>query len=537
MKPSFQDPDFLPICGLYRDSAAEDHFLRAVWPQTAGRARTVGLVGGLLYLVASVSDYQAVGIGPVFWGLLGARCAGLLSGVAVYAAARPVYNGSALAQALLVFEVVIAATFLVVVVGQGGSVEFHAVSAIVIVTVYYVFIPTLLGLQLLVPLALSAGFLVVGAVYLEGVPQALTVPAVLLVLVNVFGVQFVRSNNRAQRLGRRNLDLQDRLNVRLKQEIEQKASAERTARLGEDNLRRLFEAAPLPMVLIRAADGAILRTNEAARILFGIREEDEPRLTAGDFYATAADRERVLEQIDRDGRVRDLEVRMRTLQGDELRVLLSASRTEFHGEASNIAGIVDITARKQMEDELHRLANTDPLTGVHNRRFFFDLADREVPRFIRNKHPVCVLLADIDHFKAVNDTYGHATGDVVLKGFVAVLKRQLRDYDILGRLGGEEFAIVLPEVSLEGARDAAERLRTSVEQAVVNTGEGPVSITVSIGVASVDARAPTMDVALSLADAALYRAKSLGRNRVQVYGPDVAPSNTQGTARRGKPDK
>ncbi|HKJ09255.1 MAG TPA: sensor domain-containing diguanylate cyclase [Gammaproteobacteria bacterium] len=493
----------------------------------------MGLVGGLLYVVASVSDYQAVGIGPLFWSLLGARCLALLSGVAVCLAARRTYNGPVLAKALFAFEAIIAATFLAVVIGQGGTVDFHTISTIAIVTAYYAFAPTLLGVQLLIPPVLSVGFLAVAAVFLEGGPQALTIPALLLLLVNVFGVQFVRSTNRAQRLERHNLDLQGHLNVQLRQEIDERASAERTARLSEENLRRLFDAAPLPMVLARVRDGAILRTNEAARALFGIREQDQPRLTTRDFYASPVERDHILEHLRRDGQVRGMEVGMRTLEGGELQVLLSASRTEFHGEAANIAGMVDITARKLMEDELHRLANTDPLTGVHNRRFFFDLAEREVPRFIRNKHPVSVLLADIDHFKRVNDTYGHAAGDVVLKGFVAVLKGQLRDYDILGRLGGEEFAIVLPEVSAEAAREAAERLRASVEQAVVRITEGEVKVTVSIGLAGVDANAPTLDAALSLADEALYRAKSLGRNRVEAYTADAPPPTGTGTVRNG----
>jgi len=531
MNPGSEDSEFFPFSGLYRDPASETRFLQSVWQQIASRSRTVGLVGGLLYVVASVSDYQALGLGPLFWSLLGARCLALLSGVAVYLAARRTYNGPVLARALFAFEAIIAATFLAVVIGQGGTVDFHTISTIAIVTAYYAFAPTLSGIQLLIPPVLSTGFLVVAAVFLQAGPQALTIPALLLVLVNLFGVQFVRSTNRAQRLERRNLDLQGHLNVQLRQEVEERASAERTARLSEENLRRLFDAAPLPMVLTRVRDGAILRTNEAARTLFGIREQDQPQLTTRHFYASSVERDHILEHLRRDGQVRGVEVGMRTLQGDELQVLLSANRTEFHGEAANIAGIVDITARKLMEDELHRLANTDPLTGVHNRRFFFDLAEREVPRFIRNKHPVSVLLADIDHFKRVNDTYGHAAGDVVLKGFVAVLKGQLRDYDILGRLGGEEFAIVLPEVSPEGAHEAAERLRASVEQAVVKTTEGDVKVTVSIGLAGVDADAPTLDAALSLADEALYRAKSLGRNRVETYAGDAPPPGGRGMVR------
>ena len=165
--------------------------------------------------------------------------------------------------------------------------------------------------------------------------------------------------------------------------------------------------------------------------------------------------------------------------------------------------------------ELRRLASIDELTGVANRRWFTAMASRELERCRRFNHQLSLLMLDIDHFKRVNDTYGHAVGDEVLKAYTRVLEGNLRSVDLLGRLGGEEFAAVLPESDAKAAGFTAERLRAAVEALDFTLEDGtPLRITTSVGIAIVANGEETLDNLLARADAALYTAKRDGRNKV-----------------------
>ena len=164
----------------------------------------------------------------------------------------------------------------------------------------------------------------------------------------------------------------------------------------------------------------------------------------------------------------------------------------------------------------HRLlmeSITDPLTGLLNRRQFMALSNREETRARRHDLVFAVLMLDIDHFKKINDTYGHPIGDLAIKALADVCNRALRPHDILARYGGEEFVLTLPQTDREGALVVAERIREAVEQNEVATDQGPVRFTVSIGV-SMYRRGKPFDQVMEHADQALYRAKQGGRNRV-----------------------
>ena len=187
----------------------------------------------------------------------------------------------------------------------------------------------------------------------------------------------------------------------------------------------------------------------------------------------------------------------------------------------------NITERKALEEKLIMMATTDPLTGLNNRRSFTELADRERLKALRFKHPYTVMMLDIDHFKSINDTYGHHIGDEVLKMVADILKNILRDIDILGRLGGEEFAIVLPETPLKEAVVAAERIRMAIEAFTLNTEQGDIQVTISIGVATMTDAHEENETLLNRADALLYQAKENGRNRVE-HTLIVKPSPTAG---------
>lgn len=170
--------------------------------------------------------------------------------------------------------------------------------------------------------------------------------------------------------------------------------------------------------------------------------------------------------------------------------------------------------RLKIEEELRVWATTDSLTGIANRRHFLDMADREIQRTRRYGRPLSVLILDADHFKAINDQYGHAVGDETLKAIVRVAATCLRDADLLGRLGGEEFGALLPETDLVGARELAERLRTAVAALELQVDTTTIRPTISIGCAALSAEGEGIDAVLARADRALYRAKGQGRNCV-----------------------
>jgi len=193
----------------------------------------------------------------------------------------------------------------------------------------------------------------------------------------------------------------------------------------------------------------------------------------------------------------------------------------YNGENVRVVRIHDITARKQLEDELVASAarykeqsRTDPLTGLANRRTLAEIADQEFKRSKRFGTPTALLMIDIDHFKKINDTYGHDAGDTALVALGASLKMQARANDLPTRLGGEEFVFLLGGTELEGALLKAERIRSAAEHIVSSSPAGDFTFTISIGVSEFKETDEEWADALTRADAAMYEAKHSGRNRV-----------------------
>ena len=182
-------------------------------------------------------------------------------------------------------------------------------------------------------------------------------------------------------------------------------------------------------------------------------------------------------------------------------------------------------------EAMRRLAITDELTGVANRRQLMETGAAEVARARRYQRPLSVLMVDIDHFKHINDRWGHATGDRVIQVMARLLCDTIRQQDHGGRLGGEEFAAILPETDLAGAQTLAERVRVLAASCVraLNDGDAPVSFTVSIGVAMLDANDEGLESLLQRADRALYQAKADGRNRVAVMAAEASSTAHSGT--------
>jgi len=301
------------------------------------------------------------------------------------------------------------------------------------------------------------------------------------------------------------IDTIEKLNASLEQRV-----AARTREL--DQARRfaeqLVEVIPTPL-WYRDASGATRLINRAFRALFGDSERGggaEPPLDTSDG-ALLAGAESLVE----------FEAAFTDDAGGRRTVMVAkGALTEGDGAPAGIVGVMtDISERKALEGKLTRLATTDPLTAAANRRHFLGEAEQEMERADRYGRPLAVVMIDIDHFKAVNDGYGHAAGDAVLAAAAAACHALLRDVDCFGRIGGEEFALLLPETTLAGAMEVAERLRQAIAASEVAFGDRSLRVTASLGIAERGDGDSDFDALLARADVALYRAKAAGRDRIE----------------------
>jgi diguanylate cyclase (GGDEF)-like protein/PAS domain S-box-containing protein len=284
---------------------------------------------------------------------------------------------------------------------------------------------------------------------------------------------------------------------------------------------------------IFAPDDRLIYTNSANAELFGLM----PALALGKTFSELirhAYRQQAGINIETDDIDRWLQVALEHRRNRQYRSFQTDTRDgrwlqvteQLTGGGQMFVFFTDITEQKRVERKLKRLtarlrthADTDDLTGISNRRAFFRLAQRELSRSQRAGSDSTLLMMDIDYFKRVNDRYGHQVGDRVLVNISATLGRELRQYDLLARLGGEEFAALIPETGTQRALEVAERLRRAVA-AIVHDGDCPdLTPTVSIGVAVSHASQLELDPLISQADAALYQAKDAGRDRCILWQP------------------
>lgn len=166
-------------------------------------------------------------------------------------------------------------------------------------------------------------------------------------------------------------------------------------------------------------------------------------------------------------------------------------------------------------EEIYRLMTVDGLTQLFNRRYFNETLEREINRCKRYARPLALMMFDIDHFKKINDSFGHVAGDALLRQLALAVKPRVRREDILARVGGEEFAVILPEIGLEGARVTGQKIREAIASAPFVFEDSSMPCTVSVGIAELDLKNDEPKTLYGRADAALYRAKSSGRNRVE----------------------
>ncbi|HQS37625.1 MAG TPA: diguanylate cyclase, partial [Methylotenera sp.] len=289
----------------------------------------------------------------------------------------------------------------------------------------------------------------------------------------------------------------------------------------EKRFHSTFVSAPIGMAIV-SLDGHFTQVNEALANILGYTIKQLQKKT---FYQITHpdDLQSDILQFEqlRDALIKNYQMEKRYIhkKGNLIWVLLSISvvRDAANKALYFISQVQDITERKFLMDKLSLQARLDYLTNLSNRRHFMEQADAELQRARRYQNPLALLMIDIDHFKTINDNYGHKTGDLVLQKLSAMLIDSLRQVDIVGRIGGEEFAILLPESKLENAVEVAERLRVQVANTKLALESGQlVRFTVSIGVALLDKPDINLDTLFSSADEALYQAKNTGRNRVCI---------------------
>ncbi len=284
-------------------------------------------------------------------------------------------------------------------------------------------------------------------------------------------------------------------------------------KLAQEERRRLFDLSP-DLMSIMDFDGYFRELNLSWTKVTGWSEE---QLKARPWHELVHpdDRSAIRDagrRLMHGQTVTDFENRFKCKDGSWIWLNWSSSALASHGLVYSVAH--DITQRKRMEGELVRLATTDWLTGVANRQHFLELANQEFKRSWRYGKPMMVVMIDLDRFKDINDTYGHAMGDEVLRQAAKVCRGSLRDSDIFGRLGGEEFAAVLVEADLVEGRMVAERLREALAGLRMGLEDGGPVCTASLGLAQMCEQDQRLDDLLKRSSSALYKAKRSGRNLV-----------------------
>ncbi|QJT07485.1 sensor domain-containing diguanylate cyclase [Oceanidesulfovibrio marinus] len=306
-------------------------------------------------------------------------------------------------------------------------------------------------------------------------------------------------------------------------DVTRRKKAQEELRESERKARAMLEASHDAMIVIDG-NGSVQFWNHAAENMFGyleaealgmdvhvlvVEEEDRKRADAGTAHFAKTGEGPIVGSIG--------EFQARRKDGTVFPVEHAVAAFRMHGAWYAVGSVRDKTEQKEAEKELQRLATTDSLTGLANRRHFFDGCRKEIERHKRYGVAVSLLMLDVDLFKKINDTWGHDTGDRVLKEVAAHMLLTLRDVDLCGRIGGEEFAVLLPETDLQGAAEAAERVRASLENICFILEEGArVCVTASLGVAEMGGSEDTLQELIKRADDALYEAKETGRNKVVV---------------------
>lgn len=281
--------------------------------------------------------------------------------------------------------------------------------------------------------------------------------------------------------------------------------------------RVLVENAPFPIVISRLSDGLLLYVNPSAAQKFEVAQDHAIGKSSSEYYVNPENRDSLILAVERQGYVQNMEILFKSATGQTFWANLSATLISFENEPAIFVELVDVTQQKELERQLEILAMTDELTGLFNRRYFTHKGSEAFQRAWHDQTDLSVIMLDIDRFKSINDTYGHDAGDEILKNVAGLISKSLRQIDIPSRVGGEEFALLLPDRTHDDAGAIAEGLRCEIEQHLFEVNGQVIPLTVSMGIASLTRNSASLRELLNQADIALYQAKQSGRNCVICY--------------------
>ncbi len=303
--------------------------------------------------------------------------------------------------------------------------------------------------------------------------------------------------------------------------VRQNEHLQRALRESEGQLRHLIESAPLPLLILRAGDQGILYANDRALQQFGLDTDSVRGRALLEFHTDPTVRDALTEVLAREGTVRDYEVQMKNREGRQFWLLLSAQRLRYAGDDCLLAAFANIDDRKRLQDDMRRRAMLDPLTTLPNRAMFLEALERAVRKARRRSSRISVLFIDLDRFKEVNDTLGHAAGDKLLQSVAERLSAAVRQSDMVARLGGDEFVVLIEEHrGPEEVMIVAQKVLSMLERPMLLDWR-EVSISGSVGIATFPDDGDELDTLVKNADAAMYQAKERGRNNFQFYSEDL----------------
>ncbi len=503
--------------GVFLDPELEQRYREVTRESRLERIRIIAGFGALFYLAGTAVDVLLVGSLQLLAVLLVIRL--VVAAALALTAVSVVRLGARVERWMLPLVLLVAVSTSLIIALSPDELMAHALTVVVLLLVIYMFVPLPTFQAMLGSGALSIGFVVTGCLRTRVPDNELVLVLLYLLLGNVLGALA----NRDLRSGRRRefatVEAQRRALTELEQEMQARRHAEQALVESELRYRSLVELSPYGIVVHR--EGEVVYVNPTGLRLLAA-PMPETVLGRPVFDMISSDHWDMIRarmaQLFR-GEVEALpaaEFDAQCLDGTVRRCEVVSGLVPFDGEVAIQSVIQDVSERRRLLDELRRLAITDPLTGISNRRQFFETIEREWTRARRHGRNLTVAMLDLDDFKSVNDQHGHAAGDQALVGFVRIAQRVLRSSDFMARIGGEEFGLVLPETDLEGGQDLAERLRLAVDSTPVESAAGLLHLTASIGVAQCRLDSEHPDDAIRRADDALLLAKRSGRNTIRL---------------------
>ena len=304
----------------------------------------------------------------------------------------------------------------------------------------------------------------------------------------------------------------------IKEDVTARVLAEQALRESEEQYRLLFDLESDAIFIVRNEDGQILEANTAATVLYGYARGELLSLKNTDLSAEPESTRQAASEQKPSDQVVVIPLRYhRKKDGSIFPVEITARFIVWKSQNVHIVTMRDITEHKKNEAELLKLATTDPLTGLANRRYFYTNAENIFKRAQPPSDNLAVMMLDIDHFKYINDTYGHAVGDMVLVQLGHRLTQNIRPTDIVARIGGEEFAILLPRTFPAEIETIADRILHVVGDQLFEMEHEKIHITFSMGIAEINDEIQDLDTLIRYADQALYKAKQSGRNKYVIW--------------------